>query len=341
MNEQRDLSVIVLAAGKGTRMKSSRAKVLHEILFKPMLHHVLEAILPLGSRRTVVIVGHQEEHVRSALQGSAAEIVVQQEQLGTGHAVRMAEPVIPEKKGLVMILCGDTPLISSSSLAQMIAKHRENNTDLTVMTTVLAEPFGYGRIIGDGDSLTTIVEEKEADEDQKKITEINAGIYLVERQFLFEALTQVTPENTQGEFYLTDIVGYAVSCGKVAQKFRNDEPLEVLGVNSRVELEAAQRYLQEKRNQQLMRQGVSIANSSTVIIASSVDIGSDTAISQNVTISGNTRIGRECHIESGVVIKNCHIGDNVTIGANSVIVDCKLGDDITLQPLTHQKDRCF
>nr|MDJ0623339.1 NTP transferase domain-containing protein [Desulfocapsaceae bacterium] len=147
MNEKPDLSVIVLAAGKGTRMKSSRAKVLHEIFFRPMLHHVLNAIQPLGSRRTVVVVGHQEEHVRSALQAYDVEIVVQKEQLGTGHAVQMAQPVIPEKDGVVMILCGDTPLISTSSLQQMIAKHSDNNADLTVMTTLLDNPFGYGRII--------------------------------------------------------------------------------------------------------------------------------------------------------------------------------------------------
>lgn len=341
MKENRDLFVIVLAAGKGSRMKSSRAKVLHEILFKPMLHHVLQAIQPLGSKRSVVIVGHQEERVRHALQGFDIDIVIQKEQLGTGHAVQMAEPVIPEKDGLVMILCGDTPLISTSSLSQMMVKHVESNADVTVMTTVLDEPFGYGRIIGNGELLTAIVEEKEADKEQKKITEINGGIYLVDGHFLFEALTKLTPENTQGEFYLTDIVGYAVSCGKVAQKFRNDNPLEVLGVNSRVELEAAQRWLQEQRNKTLMRSGVSLLDSSTALIGSTVTIGIDTSIAQNVTVSGDTHIGRECRIGSGVVIENCQIGNNVTIGANSVIRNCRIDDNADLPPLSHRCDDHF
>jgi bifunctional UDP-N-acetylglucosamine pyrophosphorylase/glucosamine-1-phosphate N-acetyltransferase len=338
MNDKCDLSVIVLAAGKGTRMKSSRAKVLHEVFFKPMLHHVLDAIEPLGSGRTVVIVGHQEERVRDALKDYDVEIVVQQEQLGTGHAVQMAGPVIPERDGLVMILCGDTPLISTSALQQMIKKHSDNNADLTVMTTVLDNPFGYGRIVEDGNSLLAIVEEKEADENQKKIKEINAGIYLVDRRFLFEALATITPDNTQGEFYLTDIVQYAVSCNRTTQKFRNAEPLEVLGVNSRVELEEAQRQLQEKKNRELMLQGVTVINSATVVIGPATVIGVDSSISQNVIISGDTRLGRGCRIGSGVVIENCTIGNNVIIGPNSVIQNCKIGDGITLPPLTYTTD---
>lgn len=338
MNEKLDLSVIVLAAGKGTRMKSSRAKVLHEIFFRPMLHHVLDAIQPLDCKRTAVIVGHQEEHVRGALQEYDVEIVVQKEQLGTGHAVQMAQPVIPEKNGVVMILCGDTPLISTSSLRQMVAKHFDNNADLTVMTTVLDNPFGYGRIVVDGESLVAIIEEKEADQSQKEIKEINAGIYLVDREFLFEALSKITPENTQGEFYLTDIVQYAVTHSKITQKYRNAESIEVLGVNSRVELEEAQKQLQEKRNQKLMLQGITISNSTTVTIEPSVEIGVDTSISQNVIITGNSFIGRGCRIASGVVIENCRIGNGVTIGANSVILNCDISDNTTIQPLTLKTD---
>lgn len=338
MNDKTDLSVIVLAAGKGTRMKSSRAKVLHEIFFKPMLHHVLNAIKPLGCKRTVVIVGHQEQRVREALKEYNVETVVQKEQLGTGHAVQMAGPVIPERDGIVMILCGDTPLISTSALQQMVKKHCDNHADLTVMTTVLDNPFGYGRIIENGDSLAAIVEEKEADEIQKKIKEINAGIYLVDRRFLFEALATLTPENTQGEFYLTDIVQYAVSCKRTTQKCRNAEPLEVLGVNSRVELEAAQRHLQEQRNRELMLQGVTITNSATVVIGPSAIIGVDTSISQNVIISGDTHMGHGCRIAGGVVIENCTIGNNVIIGANSVIRNSKIGDSVTIPPLTHKED---
>jgi bifunctional UDP-N-acetylglucosamine pyrophosphorylase/glucosamine-1-phosphate N-acetyltransferase len=334
MSKNSELSVVILAAGKGTRMKSEQAKVLHEVLFKPMLHHVLDAVAPLSPKRSIVIVGHQEERVRESLQGYAVEIVTQKEQLGTGHAVHMAEGAIPEGDGVVLILCGDTPLITTRSLQEMYTKHVAERAQLTLMTTILEEPKGYGRIISQADSISAIVEEKEASNEQKKITEVNAGIYLVNRSFLFEALATVTPENSQGEFYLTDIVEYGVTIGRKVQKSVNSEPIQVLGVNSKVELAAAHRHLQKQRNIELMQQGITILNDETVTISLSAKIGIDTILSPNVTILGETVIGRSCTIGSGAVIRDCKIGDFVQVGANSVLSHCNIDDNIQIAPLT-------
>jgi len=334
MRKNIDLSVVVLAAGKGTRMKSAQAKVLHEVLFKPMLHHVLDAVAPLNPRRSVVIVGHQEKRVRKSLQGYVVTLVTQVEQLGTGHAVHMAESSIPERDGVVLILCGDTPLITTLSLEEMLTKHLSEKAQLTLMTTILDEPHGYGRIISSADAISAIVEEKEANDVQKTIKEVNAGIYLVDRSFLFEALATVTPENSQGEFYLTDIVEYGVSTGRKVQKSINSDSMEVLGVNSKVELGAAHRQLQRQRNKQFMQQGVTILNDDTVAVSLSAKIGVDTILGQNVMILGNTVIGKSCNIEPGAVIRDCKIGNFVNVGANSVLTQCTIDDNSQIAPLT-------
>lgn len=337
MSKNKELSVVILAAGKGTRMKSAQAKVLHEVLYKPMLHHVLDAVAPLNPKRKVVIVGHQEGRVRESLQGYAVEIVTQKEQLGTGHAVHMAESAIPENDGVVLILCGDTPLITTMALQEMFVKHQAEQAQLTLMTTILEEPMGYGRIISSADSISAIVEEKEADAAQKKIQEVNAGIYLVDRSFLFEALAMVTPDNSQGEFYLTDIVEYGVSTGRKVQKSVNADPIQVLGVNSKVELGAAHRQLQRQRNKQLMQQGITILNDETVTISLEAQIGVDTILSPNVMILGETVIGTSCTIESGAVIRDCQIGDFVYVGANSVLTHCTVDDSAQISPLTFKE----
>lgn len=327
---------MVLAAGKGTRMRSEKAKVLHEVFGKPMVHHVIEAVQVLAPRRVIAILGHQEERVRAALDDYEVEIVIQKEQLGTGHAVQISRAALPESDGLVMILCGDSPLISSQSLQKMFENHCRTHADLTLMTTLLDDPTGYGRIVTSGDAIAAIVEEKEADEAQKKIQEINAGIYLADRQFLFEALGTVTAENTQGEFYLTDIVEYGVSRGRNVQKTLNAVPMEVLGVNSRVELEAAHRCMQQRRNIVLMQQGVTLHNSDTIQVSKSSEIGLDTVVHNNVDIAGNCTIGSCCTLESGVCLRNCSVGENVRIGANSVLENCTVASESVVPPLTYK-----
>jgi bifunctional UDP-N-acetylglucosamine pyrophosphorylase/glucosamine-1-phosphate N-acetyltransferase len=336
MSRISQISVVILAAGKGTRMKSTKAKVLHEVFFKPMLHHVLDSVKSLEPARCIVILGHQEEAVRSSLSGYDVEIVRQEQQLGTGHAVQMAKSAIPEEEGVVMILCGDTPLISSTSLNTMHERHVADHVDLTVMTTILDRPTGYGRIISSGDNVLAIVEEKEANEQQREIKEINAGIYLVERQFLFEALETLTPDNAQGELYLTDIVEYAVSREKKAEKFLNPNPMEVMGVNSRVELEAAHRQLQRQRNIQLMQQGITLYNSESVAVSPTAEVGCDTILMQNTRISGDCIIGKFCIIENGALLQDCTVGDNTRIGAYSVLSNCTIDKNSEIPPLTYR-----
>ena len=206
-----DISAVILAAGKGTRMKSEKAKVLHELFFKPMLHHVLDTVAATDIQQTAVIVGHQRERVLASLQDAptpyAFTPVVQEEQLGTGHAVLCAEAACGSSD-LVMILCGDTPLIRPETLQAMIDRHKDSKGLLTLMTTELDDPFGYGRIITDTDGgVVAIVEQKDASAEQRAIQEINAGIYLVDAEFLFSSLRQVGTDNSQGEVYLTDISG--------------------------------------------------------------------------------------------------------------------------------------
>ncbi len=324
MNTQLILSAVVLAAGKGTRMKSKKAKVLHEVFYKPMIHHVLDAVVALGPERVVVIVGHQEEAVRHSLQGYDVIPVRQKDQLGTGHAVSLTEQVIPEADGLVLILCGDTPLISKRSLQGMLAEHCDSHADLSVMTTRLADPTGYGRILIAGDQVQEIIEEKEADDHQKKICEVNSGIYLVNRKLLFEALSTITPDNSQGEFYLTDIVAYGVKKNKKVVRYCNENSIEVLGVNSRVELEAAHRTMQLERNVQLMRSGVSMLDAASVSVSPLSVIGMDSLLKANVSVEGKSVVGENCTLENGVILRDCHLGDNVVVAPYTVLEGCRI-----------------
>ena len=225
MAQQSPLATVILAAGKGTRMKSPKAKVLHEVFFQPMVHHVLRAAERLAPEKAIVIVGHQKEEVEKALAGFGVICVEQAEQNGTGHAVLCAEEMLADFSGNVMILCGDSPLLLSSHLQEMRELHENSDTVLTIITTTLANPANYGRIIADAaGNVLEIVEEKDATEEQRRITEINAGIYCVEKEFLFQALKQITTDNSQGEMYLTDIIAIAVRMGHKGAKISTSLP---------------------------------------------------------------------------------------------------------------------
>lgn len=315
MDTKPPLSIIILAAGKGTRMKSEKAKVLHKIFCIPMIHHVVKAIAPLQAEKTIVVVGHQQEAVKDALKDFLVTHVVQEEQLGTGHAVLAAERAIPRNSGNILILYGDMPLIKSETLVDMHNRHLSSGAALTLMTTLLENPTNYGRILsGVNDAVTGIVEQKDATPDQQKIREINAGIYCVSREFLFQALKKVGTENSQGEVYLTDIVGLAVKSDLKVEKYTTSHSLDVLGVNSRVELAQAHLALQKRRNRELMLAGVTIYSPETTLISQDSSIGMDSILSTGVEITGASRIGTSCTIGRGAIIRNCRIGDNVTVG---------------------------
>ncbi len=329
------LSIIILAAGKGTRMKSDKAKVLHEVFYAPMVHHVIAATSPLFAAQTIMIVGHQKSTVQKALSSFDVQFVVQEEQFGTGHAVLIAENEIDRNSHDVMILCGDTPLIRPETLQEMYEHHVKQAASLTLMTTVLANPTNYGRILCDNNNkVQAIVEQKDADEEQLKVQEINAGIYCVEKSFLFSALKMVGTNNSQGEVYLTDIVKIAVQQGLIVEKYIAPTPIDVLGVNSRLELADAQSELQMRRNRDLMLQGVTMNQPTTITVSPDSFIGKDTIIEPGVTLSHGSKIGQSCRIEQGSILKNCQIGDNCIIGAYSCLRSCEVTANTTLGPFS-------
>jgi bifunctional UDP-N-acetylglucosamine pyrophosphorylase/glucosamine-1-phosphate N-acetyltransferase len=330
------ITAVILAAGKGTRMKSGKAKVLHELFFKPMLHHVLDTVMQTAISQTAVIVGHQRQQVLDSLSGYGFTPVYQKEQLGTGHAVLCAEDAC-RSADMVMILCGDTPLIRPDTLQEMIQQHTGSGAVLTLMTTLLDDPFGYGRIISDTNGhVLEIVEQKDATREQRAIGEINAGIYLVNTDFLFTALQQVGTDNSQGEVYLTDIVSIAVRRGHEVHKFVHAPAIDVLGVNSRVELAQAHGELQMRHNRELMLSGVTMYSPETILIAPDCIIGRDSIIQAGVRITGGSTTGSEVHLETGSVLHKCRLGDNCHIGAHSVLHNCTIETAEHIPPLTYR-----
>jgi len=334
------LSLIILAAGKGTRMKSAKAKVLHEVFFAPMVQHVIQATLPLLPGQTIAVIGHQKTAVEKALQSFDVEFVVQKEQLGTGHAVLIAEKAVSARCRTVMILCGDIPLIRTETLQEMFAVHERRKSAITLMTTILNDPTNYGRIISDGNNrIQTIVEQKDATKSQLEIKEINAGIYCVDKDVLFSALKKVGTDNSQKEVYLTDIIRLAVQKNFTVDKFMVHTPLDVLGVNSRVELADAQTELQMRRNRVLMLEGVSMYSPETISVSPESSVNRDTVLEPCVNISGSSRIGLNCRIGRGAILENCQIGDNSTIGPYSYLVDCRVDDYADLGPFSRSSQK--
>jgi bifunctional UDP-N-acetylglucosamine pyrophosphorylase/glucosamine-1-phosphate N-acetyltransferase len=328
------ITAVVLAAGKGTRMKSDKAKVLHELFFKPMLHHVLDTVNEAAIDQTAVIVGHQRQKVLDSLADYTFTPVFQEEQLGTGHAVLCAEKSC-HQADLVMILCGDTPLLHPQTLQAMTAQHLDSQALLTLMTTRLDEPFGYGRIITDHNGhILEIVEQKDAGEEQQAICEINAGIYLVDADFLFKALQEVGTDNSQGEVYLTDIVAIAARMGHKVHAFMHAPAIDVLGVNSRVELALAHAELQIRHNRSVMLSGVTMYTPETILISPNCSIGRDSVLQAGVQLTGGSKTGSNVLLETGTVLHGCTLGDNCIIGAHSVLRNCVIKDGEHIPPLT-------
>jgi len=307
---------IVLAAGKGTRMKSDLPKVLNELFFAPMIHHVLDTLNELSLKNNVVVTGHHGELVEASLRGYSVSFVRQEQQLGTGHAVLMCAEALSHHGGAVLILCGDTPLVTAETLRQFIKTHHEEKAVLTVMTAEYENPKGYGRIVtDDSGDIVKIIEEKDASPEERKIAEVNAGIYCVEAHFLFAALQRVGSDNRQGEYYLTDIVGIASADGLKVRKFHCADNEEVLGVNSRLELAQAHSALQRRHLSMLMAAGVSVFKPDSVTIAKEVTIGKDSLIHPYVSITGKSEIGSGVVIDSFVRISDSRIGEGVKINS--------------------------
>lgn len=329
-------AVIILAAGKGTRMKSEKAKVLHEVGGRPMLSYAIERAKEAGAARTVVIIGHQAEKVREAIPDEGVVFVEQKEQLGTGHAVMQAEKALKGFKGDILILSGDVPLITADTIRGLMGSHLEGKATLTVLTAEPDDPYGYGRIITDNKGrIKKIVEEKDATSKERSVREINTGIYCVGSDFLFKALKKVEPKNVQKEYYLTDIVGIAVSEKKTVSTFKAREFKEVMGINSRIELAEAECIMRTKTLEHLMANGVTIINPSNTYISSSVRIDPDTVVYPGAFISGNTVIGRGCSIGPGSIISDTIVGNDVKIKAYSVIEESEVREGAVIGPVAH------
>jgi bifunctional UDP-N-acetylglucosamine pyrophosphorylase/glucosamine-1-phosphate N-acetyltransferase len=331
------VAAVILAAGKGTRMKSGLVKVLHPAGGRPMISWAVDAARAAGAAPVVLVVGHQADAVRAVFTDAAdIRCAMQEEQLGTGHAVACARDELAGFSGTVLILCGDTPLLRAETLEGLIAFHRENRAELTVLTAAMDAPHGYGRVVRDADGrVQRIVEQKDATPEEQAICEINSGIYCMEAGFLFDNIDSISNHNAQHEFYLTDLVSIAVKRGLTCLGRCTDNADEIMGVNDRVQLAEASRILRRRINRDLMCAGVSLVDPGHSYIDHGVLIGSDTVVHPNCTISGATVIGSCCTIENSVSIQACSIGDNCNIKAGSVLEGSQLHADVSVGPMAH------
>jgi bifunctional UDP-N-acetylglucosamine pyrophosphorylase/glucosamine-1-phosphate N-acetyltransferase len=329
-----DLLAVILAAGKGTRMKSTLPKVLHKIGGKPMVQHVLDAAHTAGAKEKVVVVGFGAECVETTL-GKQAEFVVQTQQLGTGHAVMQAKDFLQEFDGTVMVLCGDTPLLRGKTLGKLFAEHKAAKASATVLTAHMPNPTGYGRVIRDASGqVLKIVEQKDANSRELAVSEINTGIYCFERAALFEALQNTNCNNMQGEYYLTDVIGILAASHAKVWAVKVDDFQETLGINSRMQLAEAEKIIRKRKLEELMDSGVTIMDIDSTFIDQEVTIGADTVIYPFTWIEGTTTIGENCSIGPNSRIQNSSIGDNATLHF-IYAHDCKVGDDAVVGPYVH------
>ncbi|QNO14877.1 bifunctional UDP-N-acetylglucosamine diphosphorylase/glucosamine-1-phosphate N-acetyltransferase GlmU [Alkalicella caledoniensis] len=329
------LSAIILAAGKGTRMKSNTIKVLHKLLDKPMLEYIYDALEPLSVEKIVTIVGHQKDKVLELYKNESL-FAEQKEQLGTGHAVLQAQEFFNgDEDEDVLILCGDTPLLSHVTLKKLVDYHREGLYAGTVLTAYQEDPRGYGRIIRNkANEVELIVEEKDATADQKGIKEVNTGIFVFNSKLLFELLPKVKNDNAQGEYYLPDVLKLIVKNGLKLGAQTMDEPNEMAGINDRIRLYEAQRILQQRVNESWMLEGVTIIDPLNTYISTKASIGPDTVIYPMTFIEGNTSIGQGCIIGPNTKIVNSHILNNSEV-TQSTVLDSQVGENCSVGPYSY------
>ena len=306
---------IVLAAGKGTRMKSKKSKLVQKIYGKEVVRRAVENAEKAGVGEIVAVVGYMKEEVMAVL-GDKVKYAVQDEMLGTGHAVLQAKEYLKGKKGKVLVLNGDVPLIRPETLNKLLEKSIENKEYATLLTAIYDNPKGYGRIVRDeGGNIAAIVEEKDTTDDQKEIKEINAGIYCFDIEELLAALENLSPDNAQGEYYLTDVIEIMNKKGLKTGAVVVEDNTEILGINDRIQLEMLTKVLQMRINTEYMRKGVTIEDINTTYIYDDVEIGMDTVIHPNTTIKSDVKIGEDCEIGPNAYIREgCRLANNVKIG---------------------------
>ncbi|WP_175637966.1 bifunctional UDP-N-acetylglucosamine diphosphorylase/glucosamine-1-phosphate N-acetyltransferase GlmU [Metabacillus schmidteae] len=325
---------VILAAGQGTRMKSSLYKVLHPVCGKPMVQHVLDQVTKLTLSKVVTIVGHGAEKVKSEL-GDRTEYALQSEQLGTAHAVMQAASFLENEEGTTIVICGDTPLIPAETMSALLAHHQETKAKATILTANAEDPTGYGRIVRNQEgSVEKIVEHKDATDAERMITEINTGTYCFDNQELFGALKNVSNDNVQGEYYLPDVIEILQKEGKIISAYQTESFEETLGVNDRIALSQAEKFMKQRINKEHMRNGVTIIDPDNTYISVDAKIGRDTTIYPGTMIIGETVIGEECIIGPNTEIKNCKIDHKTTV-RQSVAHDSEIGSEVQVGPFAH------
>ena len=331
------LHVVILAAGKGTRMKSSRPKVLHALAGRTLIEHVLRTVDGLRADSITIVVGHGADEVRTALAGRPlVQFAVQSPQLGTGHALLQAESALAGKSGTVLLLYADVPLLQTTTLARLIEHHRASKASATVLTMDLPEPYGYGRIVRDGSGrIQRIVEERDASGPERAITEVNSGIYCFDLAPLFNSLHQLAADNAQGEYYLTDLVAAYRQEKRKLETLSVESPTELRGVNSRVDLAELSRVLRDRKNTALLQDGVTLEDPASTFVDADVTVGADTIIGPGVLLEGATSIGANCRLHAGCRLSDTHVGDNVTILDHCVLVDTRVESGARIGPFAH------
>ena len=333
----KEIATVILAAGKGTRMKSDLVKVLHPLLGLPMLSYPIDLSLSeIKAEKTVVVIGHQADRIKERFKDPRVQFVLQEEQLGTGHAVLQTIPFLQTFSGTVLILCGDVPLVKAETIHSFIDTFWRNESHLSVLTAAVEKPFGYGRIIRSPEGwLEKIVEEKDASKEEKGIREINTGIFCMRASFLNEGLKEIGQGNAQGEYYLTDLVEIARKKGLRCSAHRVADSMEVMGINTRVDLAIAQEKLRQDKVKNLMLSGVTIVDPKNTYVDRTVEVGRDTVLYPNCSLQGRTRIGDRCIIEPNSKISDSIIANGVTIRSNSVITESKVEEGASIGPFAH------
>jgi bifunctional UDP-N-acetylglucosamine pyrophosphorylase / glucosamine-1-phosphate N-acetyltransferase len=325
---------IILAAGQGTRMKSKLYKVLHPVCGKPMVEHVVDQVSKLDINKIVTIVGHGADQVKAQLDGKS-EFALQEEQLGTAHAVMQAAPQLASLQGTTLVICGDTPLITAETMEALLSHHEQQGAKATILSSYAEDPTGYGRIIRNEDGhVERIVEHKDATDEERKVKEINTGTYCFDNQALFEALQHVSNDNAQGEYYLPDVIEILKAKGEIVSAYQIADMEETLGVNDRVALAQAEKIMRRRINEYHMRNGVSIIDPENTYIGVEVQIGQDTIIYPGSVITGQTEIGNDCKIGPHTEIHDCEINDRTVI-RQSVAHQSSIGSDVTIGPFAH------
>ena len=336
---ENDIIAIVMAAGKGTRMKSKNSKLVQKIYGKEIVKRAVENAKKAGVKDIVAVVGYKKEEVMQVL-GNNIKYAFQDEMLGTGHAVMQAKEYLKGKKGKVLVLNGDVPLIRPETLNKLIEKSIENKEYATLLTAIYDDPTGYGRIVRDeGGNIEGIVEEKDTTKEQRKITEINAGIYCFDIEALLEALEKITPNNKQGEYYITDVIKIMNDCGLKTGAVLVEDNTEILGINDRIQLGILTKVLQMRVNTELMKKGVTIEDTNTTYIYDDVEIGMDTVIHPNTTIKSGVVIGEDCEIGPNSYIREgCKLANHVKIGSFVEIKKAIIGEGTKVPHLSYMGD---